>query len=78
MLKELLHLKWQERATKFSYEDTGAKKGETQKGVPSLEDASELFVSLLSGVVSVESQEDIANSSDRERFRKCYDCEHSL
>lgn len=37
MLKELTHLKWQEKATKMAYEDTVAKISEQQQSLESLE-----------------------------------------
>lgn len=36
MLKELTHLKWQEKATKMAYEDTVAKISEQQQILESL------------------------------------------
>lgn len=39
MLKELSLLKWQEKATKLAYEDTGTKMGEMQTNVSSLEES---------------------------------------
>lgn len=37
MLKELSHLKWQEKATKMAYEDTVAKITEQKESLQSLE-----------------------------------------
>lgn len=39
MLKELSLLKWQEKATKLAFEDTGAKMVEVQTNVSSLEES---------------------------------------
>lgn len=39
MLKELSHLKWQEKATKMAYEDTIAKITEQKENLQSLENS---------------------------------------
>lgn len=39
MLKELLHLKWQEKATKLAFEDNGARSVEVQEKLSSLEES---------------------------------------